>query len=142
MFEPNEQRRKDFAALLAYAATLKDGQRLSWLEIQQATGIDMNGRRGRDLFRKAASRAKRPYHPLPGLGVEMSSTENHGEIVSRRHDDVRRAVNRAKQTTTVIIDRHLDAPPQQQQVRLLASQAAIDTLMMSPGLAKSLPAKT
>lgn len=141
-FAPNEKRRAELARLVEYGSTLAHGARVSWLEVEQATGVSMRDDYGRDLFREAVrEKLKRRYVALPGFGIEMSSPENANEIASREIQQIGSAVDRAGKTTGLLIEQHLDKMQQDQQARLLQKQAFLATIALSGNLSKRLPAK-
>lgn len=135
MFEPNEERRANLAALMAFVATLKDGVCVSWVEVEQATGIKMNDY-GRDLVRVALARSKRPKLPLPGEGFETSSAENGLEIVQRAGRAIVSALGRARETTEQVVGLHIKEMTQERRNRLTQQQAVLATLELSASLAK------
>ncbi len=141
-FAPNEQRRIDVKKLREFVATLGDGQRVSWVEVTQRTGITMNDR-GKDLVRLALRQERRPYEPIPGAGFEMSSSENGLTIVNAKTRRFVSALDVARETTEQVAGRHIDAMTSDKRSQLIQRQAVFSTLALSATLArKSLPEKT
>ncbi len=108
-FTPNTQRREDLVKLRAYVKDQPNGARLSWVEIQTATSVNMHDAKqyGRNLFRSACHREQRGYLPLPGGGVELSSAENAVEIVERNNGRVLGAVKAAAEKNGYVGTRHI-----------------------------------
>lgn len=142
LFTPNEQRREDLKKLREFIATLGDGQRVSWVEVTQKTGVFMNDR-GKDLARLALRQQRRPYEPIPGAGFEMSSPENGVTIVNSKTRRFVSALDVARETTEQVSGRHLDAMTADKKSALIQRSAVFATLALSATLAKkALPQKT
>jgi hypothetical protein len=131
-FEPNEQRREDFRAFTAVISAASDGKRMSYVEIEQASGVRMD-QRGKGIFRSAAKRSNRPYLTIPGLGVEFSSADNAIEIARDKLVRVRHSVSRFQKTASILADKHLDEmrPADKSALILMQSQkATLDLVRM------------
>lgn len=107
--EPNMQRREDLDKLLKFIAKTEDGATVSWLEIEQETGVSMRSDKGRDLFRHAMHKSRREYLPLPGSGVRFSDPKNALEIVRLRDSRISGAVKRSSKASSHVKRRHVDA---------------------------------
>lgn len=143
-FDPNEQRRADLKRLRAFVDTLGDGARVSYVEIEQATGVKMDDR-GRKLMQLTLKRARRPPVTLPGHGYEMSSPANALEIVGAKSRRLVGALKIAQETTEHVAGRHLEEMSQEHRGKLQHHQAVFATLSLSASLAKDarrLPEKT
>ena len=138
-FEPNERRQKDIEALRVYIAALADGAHVSWVEVTQASGVEMNAR-GKALVSLVAKRLRRPYLSLPGDGIAMSSTTNALDIVGGKTKRFIGALAIAKETTEQVAGRHMNELPQAEKNRLMHHQAVFATLALSASLSKKLPA--
>jgi hypothetical protein len=136
-FTPNEQRRADLEKLRDRVLTLSDGEIVSWLELEQSTGVKMDDR-GRDLFRLACSRLKRPYKANPGNGVEMSSSTNALDIVADKTKRVTSALETARETTDQVAGRHLDQMDGEARKKIEHHRAVFATIGLSSSLSKKL----
>lgn len=139
-FTANEQRRLDFVKVKVFLTEQKDGARVSWVEIEQGAGVRMDSR-GKSLTRTALRMMRRPYLPMPGHGIEMSSAAIGPEIVEKGIRRIGHAISGAKKTTENIVERHLDAMPQESKNKILRAQAILSTVTLSVSLTKALPAK-
>ena len=80
-FKPNLERQERARKVREFLEPQPNGARLSWLEIEQATGVSMNiASDGRDLVREGLDRLRRTYIKVQGLGIELSSKENATQI--------------------------------------------------------------
>lgn len=139
-FKPSPEKDHARSALRTFLTTLEDGRRLSWLEIEQATGISMDSG-GRALFRVVCGRAGRYYRAILGEGIEMSSHSNTVEIVAGK---TRRAVNgmrRAEVTTSGLLARHGDEMTQADRNAIVFHKSLFASLDLASSLTKNLPAK-
>ena len=107
MFDPNEQRQADIATLREVIDNTKDGAVLSWVELEQMSGVRMDAR-GRGLFRVAMRKNKRAYKALRGAGVELSSPRNAVTILRQMDGRIGGAVRRATKVDGHIQGRHLE----------------------------------
>lgn len=134
-FEPNEQRQKDLRALQEYFAGRKDGERLSWLEIERGASVKMDDR-GKAIARLSLKRLRRPYTPLPGLGLELSGPENAVEILDKQGRRIVRSVHQTIETGEHLAARHLEAMSSSHRERLTRTRSILATLELSASLAK------
>lgn len=140
-FIPNQQRREDLVKLVEYVKARHDGDRVSWLEIETATGVSMSGDYGRGLLRVASRRAARPYMPLPGHGVEFSSPDNANEIAQKAVGSIATAVVRGAHRVATLCDRHIEKMSAEQSRLLTAKQAFLASMTVSTSLSRRLPSK-
>ena len=105
-FEPNMKRRANLVKLREYVASAAAGARVSWVEVEQATGVEMRDQLSRNLFRSACHREKRGYIALPGGGVEFSSASNALECVGRYFTRVNGAIQSAAEKSGYVVERH------------------------------------
>lgn len=122
------------AALALWFGEQPDGQEITWKQIEAATGIKMTIRH-REYARRALRRIKRPYEPVRGDGIILSSPTNTMRIISRKFIRIDNSVRRAGTTQAQLAERHfehLDAEDKQRMltlsgffgaVRAFASQA-------------------
>ena len=145
VIQPNEQRRAWLKALREHITTLADGTRVSWVELEQKTGVPCGPKSpGRGLFRIAVKRCGRRYEPLHGDGFEMSAPSNANDIVDRAVRRVGTHLTLAKDTTEIIAGRHLDEMSGDNRKRIEHQRAALSTIGLSATLARrpELPGKT
>jgi len=105
-FAPNPKRRENLVALRKFVHEQEAGARVSWVEVEQATGVDMQHQLSRNLFRSACHREKRGYIALPGGGVEFSSSTNAVECVTRYAIRVNGAIASAAEKSAYVVERH------------------------------------
>jgi hypothetical protein len=137
-FAPNTKRRAALVTLREYVASQPNGARLSWVEIETATSVEMKSQYGRNLFRAACHREKRGYLPLPGGGVELSSPDNAVEIVDRYNGRVLGAVRAAADKGGYVVQRHIGEMKGDEARKLLRAASLSATLAMvgKQGIAK------
>lgn len=127
---PNTKRRADLVSLRAYVAARPNGARLSWVEIETETGIDMRSQYGRNLFRSACHRERRRYLTLPGSGVELSSKDNALEIVERKNNHVVKLIKKTATENGDVVTRHVDEMAPSEAQRLIRAASLAGTLAM------------
>jgi hypothetical protein len=139
--EPNTKRREDLVKLRDWVAGQPNGARLSWVEIETATSVDMRDQYGRNLFRSACHREKRRYLTIPGGGVELSSKDNALEIVQRKNAVVAKSIKRAALQNGDVVTRHVDemSPSAARELIRAASIAATLAMVRRGAEAKKLP---
>lgn len=104
---PNLKRQQDVAALVAFFAKQADGDVITWLRIEHESAVEMNNR-GRALARAALRKVGRPYIPIMGEGLTLSSPDNSLDIMGARFKSIDRGVRRADRTRKQLSTRHLD----------------------------------
>ncbi len=134
----NTDRRRSMDAINKWLPSIGDGQMVSWLEAEKATGVRMDNN-GRALVRISAKRMGRPYRAVRGLGFETSSADNGMDIVAGKIGKTLRSIADTKQTTDTIVGRHIEQMTQDAKNRILQTQATFATLQLSASLAKRLP---
>ncbi len=127
--------------LVDYIKTIAPGARVSWLEIEEATGLSMKTHAARNLVRLACRKAARQYCPLPGLGLEFSSVDNANEIAQKAVGAVATAVVRGAHKVANLCEQHLDQMTPDQARMLTSKQAFLSSVAVSTQLARRLPAK-
>jgi len=137
-FEPNMTRRKNLLTLREFVASQPNGARVSWVELEQQTGVAMSGQLSRNLFRAACHREKRGYIPLPGGGVEFSSAANATECVERYHVRACGAVRAAAEKTAYVTTRHVNEMDGEARKELLRV-ASIASMLAMVARTKSVP---
>ena len=138
--EPNTTRRKNLVTLRAFVAAQKDGVRVSWVELETLTGVEMRTQLSRGLFRIACQRERRGYLPLPGGGVEFSSAANAIELIERHNKRIFGAVKSALTKTAYVIDRHL-AQLSGEDARLLVRASSMSSTINMVARARKDPSR-
>lgn len=130
-FERRDETVKALAALEGFLSQFGDGARISWLEIERATGVRTAAPPGRQRdeargwVRAALKELQRAYLPLPdGLGIEFSSPDNSLAIASRRGKLVLGAIRGAHAQITRALTRH-DADLDKRDRDLLAANRSV-----------------
>ena len=141
-FEPNMTRRKNLLTLRDFVTKQPHGSRVSWVEVEQQTGVAMSGQLNRNLFRAACRREKRGYIPLRGGGVEFSSAANARECVERYNTLACGVVRAAAEKTAYVTTRHLHEMDGEERKELLrvASIASMLSMVARAKRAPELPA--
>ena len=127
-FEPNEQRRLDRLKLAKYIEDAQPGSRCGYLDIQRATGVEMNAR-GKSLFRLEVERAGRRTLLIRDFGYEFISPSTGVERAMVDVKGVARKISRAQTTVEIIATQFLDkmSPADQTKIRTLqASRATLE----------------
>jgi len=139
-FKTNADRRRGIDSAAEFFGSQPDGARLSWLEIERATGVKTTGAHrdeGRDWCRVALRRIRRAYAPLPeGLGIELSATENAVTIAAMRTKRIVGAARSAHRSAVYTLERHDDdlSPTDRELLRANRSVTAA-MVTMSKGAA-------
>lgn len=128
--EPNTKRRENLVKLRAYVAAQPNGARVSWVEIETATSVEMRTQLGRGLFRSACHREQRGYLALPGGGVEFSSSVNAVEVVDRYNKRVLGVVKSASVKSAYVVARHISELAGDEAKSLLRAASLSSTLAM------------
>jgi hypothetical protein len=102
--------------LRAFLAVQPPGARLSYSEIEAATGIRMDDS-GRGKLRRAAVREGLPYDCLIGEGIELAGPGNGIHIIGGRLERIRHAITRTEKTHANIQARFLDQMSTEDQKR-------------------------
>ena len=124
MFKSNAERQAAIAKLVEFVQTLKDGQIVSWVEVEQATGVSMSLRgKGRDMLRIACHKEGREYSAKPGVGFEMSSPENAVDLARDRVERFANAAKAVQKTTDRLVTRHGAELSKSDATTLLATQS-------------------
>lgn len=129
-FTPNMQRRADLATLRDFVSKQENGARLSWVEIEAATSVEMRSQSGRNLFRSACHRERRRYLTIPGAGVELSSKSNALEIVERKNRHVVQVIKRTAAENGDVVTRHVDEMSGEEAKKLIRAASIAGTLAM------------
>ena len=131
MFEPNQKRRELIVAIIDFMRAQPDGARITWVEIEQATGAPMRTNEQRALVREACAKLDRAYIAIPGSGIELSSATNAAEIGNRETRKIGNAIERASTTVSAVISRHgneLSSEVQRGLLRVAGLAGALRTL--------------
>lgn len=130
MFETNAERQRKLAELKSFFEKQKDGALVTWLEIEQATGIRMRSKdEGRRLVTEVLRRKlRRPYAVKPGTGIELSSPANAADIAERGRDLVINAARRMEKTGAQLEKLHGSQMTTTQRDRFARAQSFNGTL--------------
>ena len=113
-----------------------DGTTLSWVEIEQKTGVKMD-QHGRHLFHRARAKAGREHLPLRGSGVVLSEPKNAVDVVRLRDRRIAGAARRANRADARIQHRHIqELNPQDREEVLMRSALRGALISGSKGLTK------
>lgn len=106
--QSNAERRKKLETLSKFFETKKHGEVVTWLDIEQATGVPMHpsANPNRSLAREALDRMKWPYDTIWGAGFRLSSADIASEIVDNKFGRVMRATKRVGRTADQLNERH------------------------------------
>lgn len=116
------QHESEIAKIAEFFVPLPDGEDISWLRIEHETGVSMNVKGpGRSFARRALRRLKRPYEPVRGEGLRLSSPDNAMTIVRGRFIRIDGAVRIADRTQQELQKRHLPLMSTQDQQRMLVA---------------------
>jgi hypothetical protein len=103
--------------LETYIGTKKDGDELSFFQIETETKIKMN-ERGKNFLRTALKRAKREYSSIHGHGIKLANASLVVPILSHKFKKIDRAVHRADKSHRNLQEQFFDQldPVHQKQV--------------------------
>ena len=91
---------------LESAAINRAGQKISYDEITDSTGIEMN-QKGKGYLRNAAKYCGVEYSSIPKYGIEIAGPENSTDIMGGRLVRIDRATRRAETASKNISNRYL-----------------------------------
>jgi hypothetical protein len=100
IFEASEE----FIALEKYISSVPPGSVLSWMKIQQDTGIAMN-ENNKQKLRGAMHKGRIEYIPIHGQGIKLADPLCGVEVVGRRMLKIDNSVKRGERSNTNIIKR-------------------------------------
>lgn len=113
-----QENQKARAVLQSYFERQADGETLSWLDIEQATGVKMDPP-GRNRVRVVLNSLKRPFESIRGSGIRLSSPNTINTIVAGRGKSVGNAIKRWSKTIKHGTVRHLSAMEGDDKDRLI-----------------------
>jgi hypothetical protein len=96
------KRLKEF---LEDAAQQRPGQQISYMEIEEITGVPMNVK-GKGYLRNAAQYVGVEYSAIPKYGIELASAGNGLSIIGGRLARIDAATRRAEKSTKNISSRY------------------------------------
>jgi hypothetical protein len=97
------KRLKEF---LEAAAEHRPGQQISYLEIEETTGVTMN-LKGKGYLRNAAQYVGVEYSAIPKYGIEIAGADNGLSIIGGRLARIDSATRRAEKATKNISQRYI-----------------------------------
>jgi hypothetical protein len=125
--QSNPERERKVVRLVEYVRGCVDGQELHWPTIATATKIEMDIK-GRDLFRTACRREKRPYETIIGIGVRLSSPETTVSIMGERAKRLRRGIRSAERVHKQLMARHGDKLDQRSKATMTTARIGFETI--------------
>jgi hypothetical protein len=135
-FQPNPAIAAAKQKIQTFIDTQADGQTLSWVEIEQGTGVPMPARvakgqiNGRDLVRRVIREAGRLYAPVHGMGIELSSPTNTKGIIAAEIQSAGRKLLRASADSATGLTRHGPQMTVQDKDALTRTSGLVTTLAM------------
>lgn len=140
-FTSNAQRQKNLETLRLYLEAKPDGSILSWVEVEQQSGVSMRERSNRALVTLALKKLKRPYSSIHGSGIELSGPRNAANQAENSSRRAFRGLKRASKNVDRIGALHLERMPPEDQQRLLAQRSILGALASAGKTSKRLAAK-
>uniref|UniRef100_A0A6M3L492 Uncharacterized protein n=1 Tax=viral metagenome TaxID=1070528 RepID=A0A6M3L492_9ZZZZ len=116
--------------LQQYITTQEDGTELSYLEIEQATGIDMN-ERGKQILRRGIKRARREYSTIRGYGIKLACPETTLPILSGKIIKIDRCVKRAEKTHHTLQEQFFSQLSPEEQKQILFAGAVFGAIRIA-----------
>lgn len=113
MWKITEQTAK-LKEFLNAAAVERPGDKISYDEITDATGIDMDTK-GKAYLRAAAKYAQVEYSTIPKYGIEIAGPDNSSDIMGGRLQRIDAATRRAETAAKNISVRYLEDMSDQDQ---------------------------
>lgn len=135
-FQPSEDDEKATQALTVWAETseqARDGCRVSFVEITQATGVTMDDH-GKARLRRVLERSRRTYIAIPGSGIEFTSPQSMLSYGQRQFEGAAEAVQRAASRIGRGLDRHGEAMSQDEKNKLLRMQGVMASVQAAKAL--------
>jgi hypothetical protein len=131
MFEPS----KELAMLKGFFEAIPKGAYLTYVEIADKSGVEMDAR-GKQVLRSALHSLRREYRCDRGVGIELESEKNAMHIVTGRVKRVSSSLKRADKTATRMTERYVAQLPKDDRDRLLATASLFGAIKsMAHGLA-------
>ena len=134
MFKSNAERQEKLTKLIDWLREQPDGQRLSWVEIEQGAGVRMHRDNGaphkehRDLVRVALKKLKRAASAIHGSGIELSSAGNAVSFADEARTRVRSAVVRQAKRLGFVRDRHESEMAPDKRLYFASQQAMLGAI--------------
>lgn len=109
--------------LINYLKDVEHGQILSYQQIEQDTGVNMNTQAGRSYLRTACKKLKREYSCIRGVGIKLASADTASTLIIGRLVKIDNAVKRGERTynnVSVAFYNELD-PAEQRQINFVGA---------------------
>jgi len=120
MFQSIPQTQEKIGKLARYLEAQKDGDELTFVQIEQETGITMGVRTaGRDLLRRALRKVARPYEAIRATGIRLSAPTTAMTVLRGRVVRIDGAVRVAARTQRQLQERHLEQMSSDDQRKML-----------------------
>jgi hypothetical protein len=113
-----QENQRTRSILQSYLERQSDGETLAWLDIETATGVQMNPA-NRGKVRSALATLRRPFESIRGTGIRLSSPTTINTIVAGRGRSVGSAIKRWSKTIRQGTERHLSAMQGEDKERLI-----------------------
>ena len=117
-FETSE----DLLKLSSYIQEKRPGTELSFMKVQDETGITMD-HDGRSKLRRACQREKIEYLSIRGYGIKLTDPTTGMEAVSKRVVRIDNAVRRGERTTRNIKNNFINEMSEEDKKRLIYTGA-------------------
>ena len=110
-------------ALEEYLGSLSPGTLVTYVEIQQATGVPLSDSDDRGKLRSAARRLNIVYRTIRSVGIELSSEANAGSICRDGLRKMDRMARRQETVNKTLLEQHGAKMPRQERDHIAAVQA-------------------
>lgn len=128
---------EDTLKLQAFIEQQEHGATLSYLEIEQATGVRMDTH-GKAHLRQATKRSKREYSPIRGAGIRLASAESCMPILGGRITRIDRAVRRADKSQKLLQEQFFASLSAEDQRKILFAGAVFGAIRLAADQGKQL----
>ncbi len=135
LFQPNKQTQDILLRLSVWQSTVPADATVSWLEVQQATGIPMSNA-NRALVRLAFKRAHRYWTAIKGVGFRAGGPKTAMEIEHSKLRRVTSAVDAATSAAADLSAQYLDQMSAEDQRRMTEAAAFLGAINLSRSIAK------
>lgn len=140
MFQSRPENTLAIETITAYLKAQRDGATVTWLELEQATGIScrpkpVNGIDGRALTRRALHKMGREVETITGTGFVLSCPENVQKIMADRMTRTFGTMKRAKKAAEHLYEAHGTqlSPGARDRITRQTALLATLTAQMKPG---------
>jgi len=111
---------EEYLKLLAHVGRRAAGDILTYMEVEQETGVDMQQRVNREKLRKAILRNGLEYSVIPSVGYQLAAANMAMGVLSSKLVRVDNAVRRADRAQrTIQTQFYEELPPEEQRAVLM-----------------------